>query len=77
MLGHTCWASPIVETIGGLLQMKYGKLHPTINIENQNPEIDLDICANKAVDHQINVMLKNSFGFGGVNCTSVIRRFEK
>lgn len=77
MLGHTCWASPLVETIGGLLQMKYGKLHPTINIENQDPEIDLDICANKAVDHQIHVMVKNSFGFGGVNCTSVIKRYEE
>lgn len=77
MLGHTCWASPIIETIGGLLQMKYGKLHPTINIDTIDPDIDLDICANKAVDHQINYMLKNSFGFGGVNCVSLIKRYEE
>jgi 3-oxoacyl-(acyl-carrier-protein) synthase len=77
MLGHTCWASPIIETIGGLLQMKYGRLHPTINIDTSDPEIDLDICANKPVDHQIKYMLKNSFGFGGVNCVSLIKRFEE
>jgi len=76
MLGHTCWGSPVVETIGGLLQMKYGRLHPTINIDNQDPQIDLDICANTAVNHQIKYMLKNSFGFGGINCCSLIRRFE-
>ena len=76
MLGHTCWASPIIETIGGLLQMRNGKLHPTINIDAQDPVIDLDICANKTVDHKINYMLKNSFGFGGLNCCSVIKRYE-
>ena len=77
MLGHTCWASPLVETIGGLLQMKHGKLHPTINIDSPDPNIDLDICANEPVDHQINYMLKNSFGFGGVNCVSIIKRYEE
>ncbi len=76
MLGHTCWASPLVETIGGLMQMKYGKLHPTINIDTPDPNIDLDICPNNPVDHQINIMMKNSFGFGGVNCVSIIKRYE-
>lgn len=76
MLGHTAWASPIVETIGGLMQMKHGVLHPTINIEEQDPEIDLDICANEAREHQITYMLKNSFGFGGINAVTLIRRFD-
>ncbi len=76
MLGHTCWASPIVETIGGLLQMKHGKLHPTINIRQADPEIDLDICANQAADFEVRYMLKNSFGFGGINCCTLIKRFE-
>ena len=76
MLGHTCWASPLVETIGGLLQMKHKKLHPTINIDKQDPEIDLDICANKAVDFDFKYMLKNSFGFGGVNCVTLIKKYE-
>jgi 3-oxoacyl-[acyl-carrier-protein] synthase I len=76
MLGHTCWASPIVETIGGLLEMKHGRLHPTINIDRQDPQVDLDVCATGPVNHQIHCMLKNSFGFGGINACSLIRRYE-
>jgi 3-oxoacyl-(acyl-carrier-protein) synthase len=76
MLGHTCWASPIVETIAGLLQMKYGRLHPTINIDRLDPEVDLDVCAGGPVEHRIGCMLKNSFGFGGINACSLIRRYE-
>jgi 3-oxoacyl-[acyl-carrier-protein] synthase I len=76
MLGHTCWASPIVETIAGLLEMKHGRLHPTINIDRLDPEVDLDVCAAGPVDHRIRYMLKNSFGFGGINACSLIRRYE-
>jgi 3-oxoacyl-(acyl-carrier-protein) synthase len=76
MLGHTCWASPIVETIAGLLQMRHGRLHPTINIDRLDPEVDLDVCAKGPVNHQIRCMLKNSFGFGGINSCSLIRRYE-
>jgi len=75
MLGHTCWASPLVETVGGLLQMKYGELHPTINIRRLDPEIDLDVVLEPRV-FQIELMLKNSFGFGGINCCSLIKRYE-
>ena len=77
MLGHTCWSAPAVETVAGLLQMKHGKLHPSINVEEQDPEIDLDVCANEAVDHEIQIMLKNSFGFGGLNCCALYKRFDK
>ena len=76
MLGHTCWASPIVETIAGLLEMKHGRLHPTINVDRQDPQVDLDVCAEGPVDHRIRYMLKNSFGFGGINACSLIRRYE-
>lgn len=76
MLGHTCWASPIVETIAGILQMRNGRLHPTINIDHLDPAVDLDVCANGPVNHEIRVMLKDSFGFGGINACSLIRRYE-
>jgi len=76
MLGHTCWSAPAVETVAAMLQMKHGKLHPSINIDNMDPEIDLDVCANVAVDHQINLMVKNSFGFGGLNCCALFKRFD-
>ncbi len=76
MLGHTCWSAPAVETVAAMLQMKHGKLHPSINIDNMDPDIDLDVCANEAVDHQINIMVKNSFGFGGLNCCALYKRFD-
>ncbi|MDH4220117.1 MAG: beta-ketoacyl-[acyl-carrier-protein] synthase family protein, partial [Candidatus Aminicenantes bacterium] len=77
MLGHVCWSAPIVESIGGILQMQRGKLHPSINIEKLDPEIDLDVCKDGPVNHRISVMLKNSFGFGGLNSCALIKRFEE
>lgn len=77
MLGHVCWSAPIVETIAGLLQMRHGRLHPTINVGRLDPEIELDVCASGPVDHSIQIMLKNSFGFGGLNCCSLIKRYEE
>jgi 3-oxoacyl-(acyl-carrier-protein) synthase len=76
MLGHTCWSAPAVETVAALLQMQGKKLHPSINIDELDPEVDLDVCANVAVDHEIQLMVKNSFGFGGLNCCALYRRFD-
>jgi 3-oxoacyl-(acyl-carrier-protein) synthase len=76
MLGHTCWSAPVVETVAAILQMKNSKLHPSINIDNLDPEIDVDVCANKAVDLNINYFMKNSFGFGGINCCSLYKKYE-
>jgi len=76
MLGHTCWSAPAVETVAAILQMKGGILHPSINIEKQDPEVRLDVCANEPVEHQVDVMLKNSFGFGGLNCCALYRRWR-
>lgn len=76
MLGHTCWSAPAVETVAAIMQMKNGWLHPSINIDDMDPEIDLNVCANEPVEHQIQLMMKNSFGFGGINCCSLIRKFE-
>ncbi|NLJ63366.1 MAG: beta-ketoacyl-ACP synthase II, partial [Alcaligenaceae bacterium] len=49
---------------------------PTINIFNQDPECDLDYCANQARETKINVAVSNSFGFGGTNGTMVVRRLD-
>ena len=76
MLGHTCWSAPVVETVAALMQLKHNRLHPSINIDKLDPEIDLDVCANEAQDFEINTILKNSFGFGGLNCCSLYRRFD-
>lgn len=74
MLGHTCWAAPIVESIAGVLQMNAGKLHPSINVDEMDPRIGLDVCANRVVDRDVRYFLKNSFGFGGINCCSIFAR---
>jgi 3-oxoacyl-(acyl-carrier-protein) synthase len=76
MLGHCCWSAPTVETVAGLLQMNAACLHRSINIDELDPEVDLDVCRDGAVDMPVAVMLKNSFGFGGINCVSLWRRFE-
>jgi len=80
MLGHTCWASPLVETIGGIMQMKHKRLHPTINIEQLAPEVEalgVDVIPNTAINFEAKIMLKNSFGFGGHNCCSLIKLWDE
>lgn len=76
MLGHTCWASPAVETVATILQMRAGRLHPSINIDQLDPEVDLDVCAGRVVPCQIRHALKNSFGFGGINSVSILKAFD-
>jgi 3-oxoacyl-(acyl-carrier-protein) synthase len=76
ILGHTCWAAPIVESIAAILQMNAGVLHPSVNIDQLDPEIDLDVCRGQSVRHPVRVLMKNSFGFGGINCVSILKRFE-
>lgn len=78
LIGHAGWSAAAVELIAGILQMKNSTLHPSINVDEQDPEIDIDVCANKKVEnYEINYMLKNSFGFGGLNCCSVIKKYKE
>lgn len=76
MLGHCCWSAPTVETVAGLLQMRAGRLHQSINIDELDPAVDLDVCRDGPRDRDVRVMLKNSFGFGGINCVSLWRRHD-
>jgi 3-oxoacyl-(acyl-carrier-protein) synthase len=75
MLGHTIWSSAVVETVASVLQIRSGRLHPSINIDRLDPEIDLDICANHAIQYPVRFMLNNAFGFAGINSASLICRF--
>jgi 3-oxoacyl-(acyl-carrier-protein) synthase len=57
--------------------MQAGKLHPSINVDELDPEIDLDVCAgSQAIAYPVQTLMKSSFGFGGINSVSVLRRFE-
>jgi 3-oxoacyl-(acyl-carrier-protein) synthase len=77
ILGHAGWSAGAVESIGAILQMNNSKLHPSINIDNIDPEIDLDVCANESQDWEINYLMKNSFGFGGLNACAIFKKFTE
>ncbi len=77
LIGHAGWSSAVVELIGAILQMRSSTLHPSINIDELDPEVDIDVCANKKVEnYNIDYLLKNSFGFGGLNCCVVIKKYK-
>jgi len=74
MTGHLLGGAGGIETVFTTLALHRQVSPPTINIFNQDPECDLDYCANTARDMKIDVAIKNSFGFGGTNGTLVLRR---
>ncbi len=74
MTGHLLGGAGGIESVFTLLAMHEQKSPPTINIFNQDPECDLDYCANTARDLKIDVAVKNNFGFGGTNGTLVFKR---
>lgn len=74
MTGHLLGGAGGIESVFTVLAMHNQKSPPTINIFNQDPECDLDYCANVARDVKIDVALKNNFGFGGTNGTLVFKR---
>jgi 3-oxoacyl-(acyl-carrier-protein) synthase len=76
ILGHTCWSAATVETVAAILQMNRGELHPSINIDTLDPEVDIDVCRGGRQKHNIDIFLKNSFGFGGLNAISLIKKYK-
>jgi len=74
MTGHLLGGAGGIESVFTVLAVHHQKVPPTINLVNQDPECDLDYCANVARDVKIDVALKNNFGFGGTNGTLVFRR---
>jgi len=74
MTGHLLGGAGGVESVVTALALHHQVSPPTINIFNQDPECDLDYCANTAREMRIDVAMKNSFGFGGTNGTLVFRR---
>jgi 3-oxoacyl-[acyl-carrier-protein] synthase II len=74
MTGHLLGGAGGIESVFTVLAVHNQKSPPTINIFNQDPECDLDYCANTARDMKIDVALKNNFGFGGTNGSLVFKR---
>lgn len=74
--GHLLGAAGVAEAIICALALKHQVVPPTINLENQDPECDLDYVPNEARDAKLRVVLSNSFGFGGTNGSLVLRALD-
>lgn len=74
MTGHLLGGAGGIESVFTVLALHHQVSPPTINIFNQDPECDLDYCANEARAMKIEYAVKNNFGFGGTNGTLVFRR---
>ncbi|MFD2659787.1 beta-ketoacyl-ACP synthase II [Paenibacillus thailandensis] len=75
MLGHMLGASGGAQAIALLKGLEEGLITPTINLENPDPECDLDYVPNEAREAELNTAMSNSFGFGGHNAVIVLRKF--
>ncbi len=76
MTGHLLGAAGAVEAVATVLALERGLLPPTINYRTPDPECDLDYVPNEARSRNIGVAVSNSFAFGGVNATLVLKRLE-
>jgi 3-oxoacyl-[acyl-carrier-protein] synthase II len=74
MTGHLLGGAGGIESVFTVMALYDQKIPPTINIVNQDPQCDLDFCANTARDADIEFAVKNNFGFGGTNGTLVFKR---
>jgi 3-oxoacyl-[acyl-carrier-protein] synthase II len=77
MIGHTIGAAGAIELAATILALHNGMIPPTINQETPDPECDLDYVPNKSRQHDINVAMSNSFGFGGNNSSMLVRKIDQ
>ena len=76
MTGHLLGAAGGIEAVITALAIKHQKVPPTINLDEPDPECDLDYVPNRAIDHRVRVALTNSFGFGGTNAAIALKQYE-
>jgi len=78
MIGHCLGAAGVLESIATIMGIHRKRLHPTINVENPEPELEgIDIIRDKALDFEVDVALSNSYGFGGHNASLVFAPYKK
>ena len=75
MIGHLLGASGAVEAIMSVLTLTDQVIPPTINLEHPDPRCDLDYVPHTAREKSVNVVLTNSFGFGGTNGSLIFSKF--
>ena len=76
MPGHTLGAAGGIEAAIAVLAIERGILPPTVNLDEPDPECDLDYVPNTARQATLDVALSNSFGFGGTNSTLIFARYK-
>ena len=76
MIGHLLGAAGGVESVVSILSLLNNKVHPTLNLENPDPDCDLDYIPGEARSIPVEVVLKNSMGFGGHNAVLLFRKFK-
>ena len=76
MVGHLLGAAGVVSALAALGAIREGCIPPTINLENPDPECDLDYVPNVARSARVDTAMINGFGFGGQNAVAIFRRFE-
>ena len=75
MVGHSLGASGALEAIACISSINDGIIHPTINLDEPDPDCDLDYVPNVAREADLNSVMSNSFGFGGQNAALIIKKF--
>ena len=75
MTGHLLGAAGGAEAVFSVLALSSGVLPPTINVEEQDPECDLDVIPNQAREKRVEAVLSNSFGFGGTNGSLIFKKW--
>ena len=73
-IGHCLGAAGAIEAVISLMAMEKGIIPPTINYENPDPDCDLDYVPNQARKKELNIVMSNSFGFGGTNGVVIFRK---
>ncbi len=76
MVGHSFGAAGAIESVAAVQTIVNRVIHPTINLDHPDPECDLDYVPEGAREADVDVVLKNSFGFGGQNACLVFKRYE-
>lgn len=77
MTGHLLGAAGAIEAIATILAIKNNIIPPTINLDNPDPECDLNYTPKKATSKEVNIAISNTFGFGGHNASLLFKKFEE
>ena len=77
MTGHECWMAGASELVYSMLMMKNSFVAPNINLENPDEIAQQLYIPASTLEHNIDVFLSNSFGFGGTNSSIIVKKFVK